>query len=211
MQIRRLLPSDAVAFQDLRLRGLLESPTAFGSSYEEEVNRSIPTIAESLAEDSGRNMFGAFIGNELVGVVGVGRESALKENHRGFIRSMNVALDFRRKGVGKALVQCPVFVNSRLLLPREISQLLPLTRVSGLRFAAMYPRRFMYKGATTTNCKWSAISVGPSFGIWTYPKSPKGLTDRLFLEESQTIAGNDCCLEIWLSASSLLSTDQSQI
>jgi ribosomal protein S18 acetylase RimI-like enzyme len=104
MRIRRLLSPDAAAFQDLRLRGLLESPTAFGSSYEEEVDRSIPVIAASLTEGSGRNMFGAFIDNKLVGVVGVGREAALKEMHRGFIRSMYVAPESRRQGVGKALM-----------------------------------------------------------------------------------------------------------
>jgi len=104
MRIRRLLPSDAAAFQELRLRGLLESPTAFGSSYEEEVERSIPVIAASLADGSGRNLFGAFIDNELVGIVGVGRETGLKEMHRGFIRSMYVASEARCQGVGKALM-----------------------------------------------------------------------------------------------------------
>lgn len=105
MRIRRLLPADAGAFQDLRLRGLLESPTAFGSSYEEEVDRSIPAIAASLAEGTGRNMFGALIDNQLVGVVGVGREPALKQLHRGFIRSMYVAPQARGRGIGKALMQ----------------------------------------------------------------------------------------------------------
>lgn len=104
MRIRRLLPSDAAAFQELRLRGLLESPTAFGSTYEEEVERSTPAIAASLAEGSGRNVFGAFIDNKLVGIVGVGREAGLKEMHRGFIRSMYVAPQARCQGVGKALM-----------------------------------------------------------------------------------------------------------
>ena len=104
MQIRRLLPSDAAAFQDLRLRGLLESPAAFGSSYEEEVDRPIPAIADSMAEGSGRNVFGAFIDNKLIGVIGVGREPGVKEKHRGFIRSMYVEPEARRQGVGKALM-----------------------------------------------------------------------------------------------------------
>lgn len=104
MQIRRLQPSDAAAFQELRLRGLLESPTAFGSSYDEEVDRPIPAIAESLAEGSGRNMFGAFLDNKLLGVIGVGREAGMKKMHRGFIRSMYVAPEARRQGIGKALM-----------------------------------------------------------------------------------------------------------
>jgi RimJ/RimL family protein N-acetyltransferase len=108
MHIRRLGPSDAADFQELRLRGLSESPTAFGSSYEEEASRPIPAIAASLAEDSGRNMFGAFMDTKLVGVVGVGRETSLKERHRGFVRSMYVAPEARRQGVGKALMRVAV-------------------------------------------------------------------------------------------------------
>jgi|CXWL01.1.fsa_nt_gi ribosomal protein S18 acetylase RimI-like enzyme len=104
MHIRRLLPSDAAAFQALRLHGLQESPTAFGSSYEEEMDRPIAAVAESLAEGSGRNVFGAFVGHALVGVVGVGRETGTKEQHRGYIRSMYVAPAARRQGIGKALL-----------------------------------------------------------------------------------------------------------
>ncbi|MDO8539561.1 MAG: hypothetical protein Q7S40_03910 [Opitutaceae bacterium] len=36
MTIRRLSPSDAAVFRRFRLRGLRESPTAFGSSFAEE-------------------------------------------------------------------------------------------------------------------------------------------------------------------------------
>ena len=104
VQIRRLVPSDASAYQALRLQGLLESPTAFGSSHDEEVDRPITLVAESLAEESGRNMVGAFVGTKLVGIVGIGRETSLKEKHRGFIRSMYVAPEARRQGVGKALM-----------------------------------------------------------------------------------------------------------
>ncbi len=50
MHVRRLHPADATTVRDLRLRGLQESPTAFGSSYEEEVDHPIATIAELLAE-----------------------------------------------------------------------------------------------------------------------------------------------------------------
>jgi ribosomal protein S18 acetylase RimI-like enzyme len=104
MHVRRLLPSDATTFQRLRLQALQESPTAFGSSYEEEVERPVGAVAESLDETSGRYIFGAFIGDTLVGIVGVGRESGLKESHCGFIRSMYVAPSARQQGIGKILM-----------------------------------------------------------------------------------------------------------
>ncbi|MEB0032270.1 GNAT family N-acetyltransferase [Undibacterium sp. RTI2.1] len=105
MQIRRLLASDAVAFQKLRLFGLQESPTAFGSSYEEEVDRSTPEIAKSLEEQVGKTIFGAFANHTLLAIVAVGRETSIKGRHRGFIRSVYVEPSVRGQGIGKALMQ----------------------------------------------------------------------------------------------------------
>ena len=60
MHIRRLTPADAAAFQELRLAALQESPTAFGSSYEEEREFSQAFIEERLAAKPDRGTFGAF-------------------------------------------------------------------------------------------------------------------------------------------------------
>jgi ribosomal protein S18 acetylase RimI-like enzyme len=105
MLIRRLIPADAAAFFTLRLAGLRESPSAFGSSYEEECGTPLSTIEARLAADSGRNMFGAFDGDELVGLVAVGRETALKIRHKGYIRAMYVAEAYRGRGVGRRLME----------------------------------------------------------------------------------------------------------
>jgi ribosomal protein S18 acetylase RimI-like enzyme len=105
MLIRRLIPADAAAFLTLRLEGLRESPSAFGSSYEEERDTPLSTIEARLAADSGRNMFGAFDGDELVGLVAVGREAALKIRHKGYIRAMYVAEAYRGRGVGRRLME----------------------------------------------------------------------------------------------------------
>jgi RimJ/RimL family protein N-acetyltransferase len=104
MFLRRLNPADAEAFQTLRLYGLRASPTAFGSSYEEEVERPLHVIAQSLGEDSGRAMFGAFIDGQLVGIAGFRRETGIKQRHQGALRSMYVAPDFRKRGVARALI-----------------------------------------------------------------------------------------------------------
>ena len=104
MHIRRLVPADAPAFQALRLQGLRECPAAFGSSYEEECETPSHVIAGHLAPESGRCMFGAFNETQLVGVVGFGRESARKLQHKGFIRAMYVAPSARNMSVGKQLL-----------------------------------------------------------------------------------------------------------
>jgi RimJ/RimL family protein N-acetyltransferase len=104
MQIRRLNCSDANTFQALRLQALRECPTAFSSSYEEEYETAITVIAGRLAPESGRDMFGAFSGRELVGIIGFGREDGRKLAHKGFIRGMYVSAAFRKQGIGRQLV-----------------------------------------------------------------------------------------------------------
>jgi ribosomal protein S18 acetylase RimI-like enzyme len=104
MQIRRLSSPDANAFQALRLQALRECPSAFSSSYEEEVELPITIIAVRLAAELGRDMFGAFSETELVGTIGFGREGARKLAHKGFIRGMYVSPAFRNQGIGRQLV-----------------------------------------------------------------------------------------------------------
>src|SRR5262249_1836695 len=60
MDIRRLLPADAAAFQSLRLQGLREAPTAFGSSHEEEQGTPVASVAERIATNTRGFIPGAF-------------------------------------------------------------------------------------------------------------------------------------------------------
>ncbi|NBT83138.1 MAG: GNAT family N-acetyltransferase [Betaproteobacteria bacterium] len=97
-------PSHASAFQALRLFGLRESPTSFGSSYEEEHSRTDPQIVAHLVGSPERKFLGCFNDAELAGVVGVGREQSVKERHIAFVRSMYVTPTARRQGVGLQLM-----------------------------------------------------------------------------------------------------------
>lgn len=102
MNIRRLLPTDAAAFQFLRLTGLREAPTAFSSSYEEECDTPLSNIEQLLGA---RNILGAFIDDKLAGIVSVGRETGLKTRHKAYIRAMYVAPQCRGTGAGRKLMQ----------------------------------------------------------------------------------------------------------
>lgn len=104
MQIRRLVAEDARVYQEFRLAALQECPTAFSSSFEEERNRSQAQVAHFLSGSPEQVFFGAFSQNRLVGAVRVGRESALKVQHTGFIRSMYVAPSSRGRGIGAAIL-----------------------------------------------------------------------------------------------------------
>ncbi|HEX7645428.1 MAG TPA: GNAT family N-acetyltransferase [Burkholderiaceae bacterium] len=102
--LRRLAPTDAAACRALRLRGLQESPTAFGSSYTEESALPLAATEAYLAPDSGRSMFGAFDGDTLVAIAGIGRESRINLRHKAFLRSVYTAPEYRGRRIAQRLI-----------------------------------------------------------------------------------------------------------
>lgn len=85
MDVRRLSPADAAAYQAIRLAGLREAPSAFAASYEEESSLPLSTYQERLAALPDRGSFGAFDGQNLVGIVTLGRESKSRLLHKAHI------------------------------------------------------------------------------------------------------------------------------
>lgn len=104
MLVRRLEPPDAADFQALRLRGLREDATAFGSSYEEEKDRSLESVAARLDGQGGQAVLGAFVDGRLVGVAGLGREAMRNLAHKAFVWGLYVAPERRGLGIARALM-----------------------------------------------------------------------------------------------------------
>lgn len=104
MKVRPLTEADAAAFQALRLEGLQDTPTAFSSSYEEEVDRPLDVVAERLAPTDDRVVFGAFEGDALQGVLGLLRMHHLKERHKAVIWGMYVTPAARGHGLARTLM-----------------------------------------------------------------------------------------------------------
>ena len=106
MIIRQLSAHDADAYQSLRLQALQESPTAFSASYSDEAGRSLAEIESRVtpAADGSKCVFGAFVDDELVGILAFIRPVRAKLLHCAELAGMFVAGDFRRRGIGGALV-----------------------------------------------------------------------------------------------------------
>ncbi len=102
LSTRRLLPSDAPAFQALRLAALRDCPSAFSASFEAECDTPLATIAANLGQ---RQLFGVFAGQELAGMTGLARETSAKLRHKAEIRAMYVAARYRGKGAGRLLLE----------------------------------------------------------------------------------------------------------
>lgn len=107
MQIRLLTPLDAPAWRSLRLRGLREHPEAFTSSHEEDAQQPVEASAARLAARS-NSFWGAFERGELVGIVGLERETRAKNRHKARVVGMYVAPEMAGRGLGRALLDALV-------------------------------------------------------------------------------------------------------
>jgi len=109
MNIRLLNETDAAGFQTVRLRFLREHPEAFGASWEEERRRSTEDVAAQL-RDNLPNIFtfGAFVENNLIGIVSLQHFVRPKVRHRAIVGGMYVVLEARGQGVGEALLDAVI-------------------------------------------------------------------------------------------------------
>jgi ribosomal protein S18 acetylase RimI-like enzyme len=154
ISIRVLNAADAAVFKAIRLHALQESSSAFGSSYEEEKDRTEEQWVQFVSPGANRNIIGAFENNLLIGIVGVGRESGLKCTHAGFIRTMFVDPAYRDRGVGKALVSnaiekaraMPGLDHLTLAVNATNEAAIRLYRAMGFVEYGRYPRALLVDG-----------------------------------------------------------------
>lgn len=167
MRVRRLVPSDAPAYQALRLAALRDSASAFSSSYPEECETPLAIIGGHMAPDSVRYRFGAFDGVELVGMAALGREAAIKVRHKAFIRGMYVDPSHRGKGVARQLMAAALACAGAL---------------SGVRQIVL----------AVTAGNESALALYESTGFTVYGREPDALlVDGVFYDDLQMMCRID--------------------
>ena len=105
MNIRRLSPSDAPAFRDLRLAALLDTPEAFVASHVEEQDQPMAFFEDRLIQRPGHAVFGAFAEGALAGTAGLARAATIQLAHKCNLWGLYVAPSARGQGVARALLE----------------------------------------------------------------------------------------------------------
>ena len=102
--IRKLNEENAEAWAALRREALAMEPFAFGSTAPDDPAELVQTIRARLREPEAA-VFGAFADGTMVGIVGIRRNTGVKERHKVLIWGMYVTPASRRSGVGEKLMQ----------------------------------------------------------------------------------------------------------
>lgn len=102
--IRLLTPADAAAFCALRLRAILDAPSSFSSSREDELARTPQDHVQRIAGGPQQRAFGAFDGGRLVGFAGLRREPMRQLSHKAVLWGVFVDVQQRGRGVARRLV-----------------------------------------------------------------------------------------------------------
>ena len=105
IELRRLSPADAALFREIRLEGLKRDPGAFSSTFEDESAQPLAFFEQRLGTSA---VFGAFRGEELLGVAGFRVQPGPKHGHKGLLWGMYVRPAARRTGLGRKLVEAVV-------------------------------------------------------------------------------------------------------
>lgn len=106
--VRVLTAADAEAYFSHRREALLDAPLAFAASPEDDVASSPSAVRKILTSATGSTVFGAF-SDGLIGSVGIHHDSRRRKSaHKALIWGMYVAPQFRKRGVGRDLLDAAI-------------------------------------------------------------------------------------------------------
>jgi ribosomal protein S18 acetylase RimI-like enzyme len=141
-----LSPEKWQLYKDLRLRMLLESPAAFGGSYEEEAQYSDEQWYNYLVEaaDETRTILIFFCKDEIaVGMAGAKIGLTKKTCHKATLFSVYVLPEYRGLGIGKVLISSIIEkIQTKSL--RKIEAIVSVEQLSAIRLYSRF--NFLIEG-----------------------------------------------------------------
>ena len=103
--LREATLTDAAQFRDLRLNGLLDSPTAFSADYQVNLNHPMSFWEGRLTFDEHGTIFFAEHENILIGMTGIRKGESPKTKHGAYIWGVYVRPAWRGLHIAEALIE----------------------------------------------------------------------------------------------------------
>jgi GNAT superfamily N-acetyltransferase len=124
MQIRRLVPSDAMAYRALMLEAYTLAPESYTSTVAERVEQPLGWWAARMADTPQAHelVIGAFVDGQLAGAAGLAFEQRERTRHKSTLFGMYVRPPARRAGLARAIVH-EVLQQARQVPPTVLVQL----------------------------------------------------------------------------------------
>lgn len=102
--IRKLTKHDVEDYRKIRLEALSNTPDSFGTLHNEEVIKTLDNFRDRIPVGNNSFILGCYKDKELIGIVAFHQESRIKVRHKAHITSMYIRQEYRRKGIGKLLL-----------------------------------------------------------------------------------------------------------
>lgn len=106
--IRPLAEGDAAAFKALRLQAIQDAPSAVQPTHEEEAAHTLEDMRRRIRATGHEVVFGAFLGDALVGVTGLRRFVPVQAAHKAVLWGVFVDPAHRRGGVARRLLDAAI-------------------------------------------------------------------------------------------------------
>src|SRR5471032_3102997 len=103
IRIRPLTEDDGIAFKQLRLAAIADSPNAVWPTATEEVMRKPAEVQARIKQTADQVVFGAFSDTRLVAIAGLRRESLTQVAHKATLWGVFVHPELRKEGVARKL------------------------------------------------------------------------------------------------------------
>ncbi|HEX2998500.1 MAG TPA: GNAT family N-acetyltransferase [Anaerolineales bacterium] len=105
--IREAQPADAVPFRELRLGALRDSPIAFTSDYQKNLDHPPQYWVDALTMHPDEStIFLALNESDLIGMTGIARAGSPKTRHSAWIWGVYVKPEWRGLHVAEELIHC---------------------------------------------------------------------------------------------------------
>jgi RimJ/RimL family protein N-acetyltransferase len=108
MKIKALTPADLASYRQLTLESILDSPSSFVPTHEEESAVPEEQMAARLKASPFQVTYGAFQDGALVGTVGLVRDPRSKIYHRATIVGVYVTPKARSGGVAQRMFEAVI-------------------------------------------------------------------------------------------------------